>query len=42
MLEFYVESDLTLRHLQQCPVGKYLHGFAGGCARPVTSGSRLS
>lgn len=29
MLEFYVESDLTVRHLRQCPVGKYLHGFAG-------------
>jgi hypothetical protein len=29
MLEFYVESELTLRHLRQCPVGKDLHGFAG-------------
>jgi hypothetical protein len=29
MLEFYVESDLKLRHLRQCPVGKHLNGFAG-------------
>ena len=29
MLEFYVESESTLRHLRQCPVGKHLDGFAG-------------
>lgn len=29
MLEFYLESDLKLRHLRQCPFGKHLDGFAG-------------
>lgn len=29
MLDFYVESDVRLRRLRQCPVGEYLDGFAG-------------
>lgn len=29
MLDFYVESDFRLRRLRQCPVGKYMDGFAG-------------
>ena len=28
MLTFYVENDLKLRHLRQCPIGRYLDGFA--------------
>ena len=28
MLEFYIESDLKLRCLRQCPVGEHLDGFA--------------
>lgn len=28
MLEFYVESDVRLRQLRQCPVGGHIDGFA--------------
>lgn len=28
MLEYYLESDLKLRHLRQCAVGEHLNGFA--------------
>ena len=29
MLNFYVESDVRLRRLRQCPVGEHMDGFAG-------------
>ena len=28
MLAFYIENDLKLRHLRQCPIGRHLDGFA--------------
>ncbi len=28
MLEFYIDSEVKLRRLRQCPIGKYLDDFA--------------